>query len=104
MFIVKGVNIFPMQIEMILMQYNELASNYLITIETVGANDEIKIEVELAELFTDDYGKLQKLTKEITRKLKDEILVTPHLKLVDKGTLPQSEGKAVRVNDLRKEI
>ncbi|MFV0397224.1 MAG: phenylacetate--CoA ligase family protein, partial [Bacteroidales bacterium] len=104
MFIVKGVNIFPMQIEMILMQYSELASNYLITIETIGANDEIKIEVELAELFTDDYGKLQNLTKEITRKLKDEILVTPYLKLVDKGTLPQSEGKAVRVKDLRKEI
>lgn len=104
MFIVKGVNIFPMQIEKILMQYSELASNYLITIETIGANDEIKIEVELAELFTDDYAKLQMLTKEITRKLKDEILVTPRLKLVDKGTLPQSEGKAVRVKDLRKKI
>ena len=46
--------------------------------------------------------KLQRLTKEITHRLKDEILLTPKVKLVDRGSLPQSEGKAVRVKDLRK--
>ena len=45
---------------------------------------------------------LQKLSKEITRQLKDELLITPHLKLVAKGSLPVQEGKAVRVKDLRK--
>ena len=44
---------------------------------------------------------LEKMRKEITRQLKDEILVTPKVKLVKKDTLPQSEGKAVRVRDLR---
>lgn len=101
MFIVKGVNIFPMQIEKILMNFKELSTNYLITIETIGNNDELTVEVELGELFTDDYGVLQALTKQITSQLRDEILVTPKLKLVEKGTLPQSEGKAVRVKDLR---
>ncbi len=101
MFIVKGVNIFPMQIEKILMQFPELGSNYLITIENVNSNDEVFIEVELGSLFTDDFQQLQMLTKEITRRLKDEILLTPRVKLVDKGTLPQSEGKAVRVIDKR---
>lgn len=102
MIILKGVNIFPIQIETILMQFKELSSNYLITLETKDTNDEMMVEVELEQLFTDDYARLHSLTKEITRLLKDEILVTPHVRLVPKGTLPQSEGKAVRVKDLRK--
>ncbi|MCL1942019.1 MAG: phenylacetate--CoA ligase [Candidatus Azobacteroides sp.] len=101
MFIVKGVNIFPLQIEKILLNHKELSNNYLIIIETIGNNDELTIEVELGEMFTDDYSVLQQLTKNITHELRDEILVTPRLKLVEKGSLPQSEGKAVRVNDLR---
>ena len=102
MIILKGVNIFPIQIETILMQFKELSSNYLITLETKDTNDEMMVEVELEQLFTDDFARLHSLTKEITRLLKDEILVTPHVRLVPKGTLPQSEGKAVRVKDLRK--
>lgn len=102
MIILKGVNIFPIQIETILLQFKELGSNYLITLETGDSNDEMTVEVELNQLFTDDYGRLQALTREITRQLKDEILVTPRVKLVPKGSLPQSEGKAVRVKDLRK--
>ena len=102
MFIVKGVNIFPMQIEKILMQFKELGANYLITIDTINNNDEVLVEVELSDLFTDDYSQLQGLTREITRQLKDEILLTPKIRLVDKGALPQSQGKAIRVKDLRK--
>ena len=103
MIILKGVNIFPIQIEKILMNFKELGSNYLITIETVGYNDEMLIEVELSDLFTDDYSALQRLSKEVTRQLKDELLLTPRVKLVGKGSLPSAEGgKAVRVKDLRK--
>lgn len=102
MIILKGVNLFPIQIEKILMQFKELGSNYLISIETVENNDEMLIEVELSDLFTDDYSALQRLTKEVTRQLKDELLLTPKLKLVGKGTLPVQDGKAVRVKDLRK--
>lgn len=102
MIILKGVNIFPIQVEQILLQFNELGTDYLITLETLEDNDGMTVEVELKDLFTDDYGNLQALTKEITRRLKDEILVTPHVKLVPKGSLPKSEGKAVRVKDLRK--
>ena len=102
MIILKGVNIFPIQIETILLQFKELGSDYLITLETAESNDEMTVEVELSQLFTDDYGRLQSLTREITRQLKDEILVTPRVKLVPKGTLPKPEGKAVRVKDLRK--
>ena len=102
MIILKGVNIFPIQIETILLQFKELSTDYLITLETVDTNDEMTIEVEINEMFTDDYARLQSLTREITRQLKDEILVTPRVKLMPKGALPKSEGKAVRVKDMRK--
>jgi phenylacetate-CoA ligase len=102
MIVLRGVNIFPIQIEKILMQFPELASNYLITLTTDDDNDNMTVEVELEELFTDDYQRLLNLEKNIKRALKDEILLTPHVKLVAKGTLPVSEGKAVRVVDKRK--
>lgn len=102
MIILKGVNIFPIQIEKILMQFKELGTDYLITLETLDSNDEMTIDVEISQLFTDDYGRLQQLTREMTRQLKDEILVTPRVRLVPRGALPKSEGKAVRVKDLRK--
>ena len=102
MIVLRGVNIFPIQVEKILMQFPELASNYLITLTTDEDNDNMTVEVEIADLFTDDYGRLQELNKQITRALKDEILLTPHVKLVPRGSLPVSEGKAVRVVDKRK--
>ena len=101
MMVLRGVNIFPIQIEKILMTFPELASNYLITLTTDEDNDNMTVEVELEELFTDDYRRLQNLTNRIQRALKDEILLTPHVKLLPKGSLPVSEGKAVRVVDKR---
>lgn len=102
MIILKGVNIFPIQIETVLMQFKELSTDYLITLVTDESNDDMIIEVELNNGCFDDFGFLQNLTKKIVKQLKDEILITPHVKLVPKGTLPKSEGKAVRVKDLRK--
>jgi phenylacetate-CoA ligase len=102
MIVLRGVNIFPIQIEKILMQFPELANNYLITLTTDEDNDNMTVEVELEELFTDDYSRLLDLESRIRRALKDEILLTPHIKLVPKGSLPVSEGKAVRVVDKRK--
>ncbi|MBO4315353.1 MAG: phenylacetate--CoA ligase [Prevotella sp.] len=101
MFIIKGVNVFPMQVEKILVKYPGLGSNYLISLETIDDNDVMTVEVELDDMSTDVYPELQKMTKDIQRALKDEILLTPRVKLVKKGSLPVSEGKAVRVKDTR---
>ena len=103
MIILKGVNIFPIQIEKILLKFKELSTDYLITLETKESADTMTIDVELSQLFTDDYKRLQALEKDITRLLKDEILITPKVRLVSKGTLAVSDDKkAVRVKDLRK--
>ena len=103
MIILKGVNIFPIQIEKILLKFKELSTDYLITLESQKNGDTMTIDVELSQLFTDDYKRLQQLEKDITRQLKDEILITPKVRLVPKGTLQVSDDKkAVRVKDLRK--
>ena len=105
MIILKGVNIFPIQIEKILLQFKELSTDYLITLDTDNSGDFMTVDVEISQLFTDDYGRLAQLNKEITRQLKDEILVTPKVRLVPRGSLKASdEGKAVRVKDLRKKF
>ena len=104
MIILKGVNIFPIQIEQVLMQFPELATDYLITLQTLDDNDGMTVEVEITErCLKDDYAFLQRLEKEITRRLRDEILITPKVRLVPFGSIPKSEGKAVRVKDLRKQ-
>lgn len=103
MFIIKGCNVFPMQIEKILMQVPEVGHNYLITLESVGDNDEMLVEVEVeGGSLLDNYGQLEKLVKKITAEIRNEVLVTPRVKLVEPNSIPQSEGKAVRVKDLRK--
>jgi len=104
MIILKGVNIFPIQIEQVLMQFKELASDYLITLDTLEDNDAMTVEVELNDMQVDDFSALKNIEKEITRRLRDEILITPRVRLVPKNSLPKSEGKAVRVKDLRKKF
>ena len=101
MFIIKGVNVFPMQVEKILAQFDGLGSNYLIKLDTVDDNDIMTVEVELDQMMSDVYPELHEMTKAIQRALKDEILLTPKVRLVKKGTIPVTEGKAVRVVDLR---
>jgi phenylacetate-CoA ligase len=105
MFIIKGCNVFPMQIEGVLMKIPEVGTDYLITLETLKDNDELIVEVEVKrEWFSGDLLKLETLTREISHKIRDEVLVKPIIKLVEPGSLPQSEGKAVRVIDKRIKI
>ena len=102
MFIIKGVNVYPMQIEQVIMTFPEVGQNYLILLEKDGLGDQMRVQVELRdECFVEDMRILQSLQKAIARRLRDEVLVTPKIELVQSNTLPKSEGKAVRVKDLR---
>ncbi len=102
MFIIKGCNVFPIQIEKVLMQIPDVGHNYLIVLDTKKENDEMLIQVEVRkEWFTGDMQALEKLGKRIAREVRDEVLTTPKVQLVEPGALPQAEGKAVRVKDLR---
>jgi phenylacetate-CoA ligase len=99
MFIVKGVNIFPQQIENVLMGIRGVAQNYRIVLESL---DQMTVEVEITgDLFDGNVARLVKLQTEITDRLKNEILVKPKVVLHEPGVLPVSEGKTKRVIDNR---
>ena len=102
MMIIKGVNIFPMQIEGVLMAMPEVGQDYQIILERDGYIDNLRIKVEIRdEYFVEDMRQLGALQKRIAARLRDEILVTPRVELVERNSLPKSEGKANRVRDLR---
>jgi len=102
MFIIKGVNIFPQQIERVLMSVPEVGTNYLIVLDREGLADRITVRVELVpEAFKGDLAQLRSVQDRITHALRGEILVTPRVELVEPGGLPHREGKAVRVVDER---
>lgn len=103
MFIVKGCNIFPMQVEKILMNFPEIGHDYLIVLETINGVDEMLIKVEVSRnWFAGELDALENLRRRIMDEVRDEVLLTPQVKLVEPGALPKQEGKAVRVQDLRK--
>ncbi|MCS7215338.1 MAG: phenylacetate--CoA ligase [Thermodesulfovibrio sp.] len=99
MFIVKGVNIFPQQIEQVLMGIKGVAQNYQIVLE---AFDEMVVRVEIdRDLFDGKIEKLVRLKEEIVDKIRSNVMVKPKVELLEPGTLPISEGKAKRVIDKR---
>ena len=102
MFIIKGCNVFPVQIERILMRIAEVGHDYLIVLDRIDGIDQMLIKVEVhPEWFTGDLSALEKLESRIRRDVRDEVLVTPRVQLVEPGGLPKPEGKAVRVDDRR---
>lgn len=102
MIVIKGVNIYPMQVEKILMSIPEVGQNYLIELEREGFMDQMRIKVEIRdEYFVEDMRILQALQKKITTLLRDEILITAKVDLVEHDSLPKNDGKAVRVVDKR---
>ncbi|MEJ5366130.1 MAG: phenylacetate--CoA ligase [Desulfosoma sp.] len=102
MFILKGVNIFPIQVEQVLMGIPEVGNNYRIVLDRLDNVDVMTVEVEVTDkIFVEDMRQLQRLQKKITKELKSELLVTPEVRLVEPHGLPRNEGKAVRLVDRR---
>ncbi len=102
MLIINGVNVFPSQIEDVLMKTPEVGTNYLIQLDKRGSLDRLVVKAEIrAKLFTGDPDTLDDLRERIGELLRSVILVKPVVELHEPGSLPVSEGKAKRVVDLR---
>ncbi|MCF8030401.1 MAG: phenylacetate--CoA ligase [Desulfohalobiaceae bacterium] len=102
MIILKGVNIYPMQVEKILMGIPEVGQNYQIVLERSGYIDHMRVRVEIKdEYFVEDMRVLKGLEQKIARSLREELLVSPRVELVEHRSLPRNEGKAERVVDMR---
>jgi phenylacetate-CoA ligase len=104
MLIIRGVNVFPSQIESVLMNNGgAVEPHYFITVDRVNMIDTIEVQVEVNEkTFSDEVKKLEELRKKLEHDLFTMIGINATVKLVSPNTIPRSEGKAKRVNDLRK--
>ncbi len=103
MLIIRGINVFPSQIEYVLMQNPELGNEFQIVVERRGALDDLLVKVELKpESFIDNVAKMECLRERITSKIKNTLSIAAEVELVEPNTLPRFEGKAKRVVDRRR--
>ena len=103
MLIIRGVNVFPSQVEHVLVGVEGVEPHYLIVVEREGNLDTMQVQVEVSEgLFSDEIRVLENLSKHIQKEIKDLLGVTCKVKLVEPRTIQRSEGKAQRVIDKRK--
>ena len=102
MLIIRGVNVFPSQIETVLIKMGYLP-NYQIIVDRVNNNDTLDVNVEMTEeLFSDDVKNIEKLEKKITEEIRNVLGIGAKVHLVNPKTIARSEGKAKRVIDNRK--
>ena len=103
MLIIKGVNVFPSQIESVLLKMSNVTPNYLIVVDRVGNKDTFEIQVELSpEMLSDTVKSIEELEKKIGAEIQSILGISAKIKLVEPKTITRSEGKAVRVIDKRK--
>lgn len=103
MLIIRGINVFPSQVEYVLMANPELGNEFQIVVDRKGALDDMLVRVELRpESFIDNVAKLECLKDKIASRLRNTLMISAEVELVEPGTLPRFEGKAKRVVDKRK--
>ncbi|MCL2156218.1 MAG: phenylacetate--CoA ligase [Leptospirales bacterium] len=103
MLIIRGVNVFPTQIETVLMGFEGIEPHYQIIVDRKGPLDNIEVMVEVNEkLFSDEIKVMNNLSKSISDRFKSSLGISAKITLVEPQTIPRSEGKAARVIDKRK--
>ena len=102
MLIIRGVNVFPSQIESVLLKIEEAEPHYLLVVDRVGSLDQLEVQVEVSEkIFSDEVKGLEMLRKRIQREIQSTLNIVVNVKLVEPRSIERSMGKAVRVIDNR---
>ncbi len=103
MLIIRGVNVFPSQIEEVLVRIEGVEPHYQIIVDRVGALDELEVQVEMNErLISDQIRKLETVEGEIEAEIESALGIKVRVKLVEPKTIERSEGKAKRTIDRRR--
>jgi len=103
MLIIRGVNVFPSQIESVLMETKDVEPHYQLVVDREGSLDMLTVNVEVNEtIFSDEVKVLQNIEKRITKNIKEYLGVSAKVKLVEPKSIERSQGKAIRVVDNRK--
>jgi len=102
MLIVRGINVFPSQIESVLLEFGECEPHYQLIVTREGTMDDLEIQVEVTEnLFSDKISNLAILERSIKNRISSVLQINPKITLVEPKSIPRSEGKAKRVIDKR---
>ena len=102
MLIIRGVNVFPQQIENLILKTDGLSPNYQLVVEREGSLDTMEVQVEVNEsIFHDQIGKLQEIQAKLKSQIKDFFGVTTKVRLMEPHSIERSKGKATRVIDKR---
>ncbi len=103
MLIIRGVNVFPSQIEAILLKYGELEPHYMIHVDRVNNIDKMEVQIEMSKaFFSDSIREIENIERRLTADIHSALGISVKITLVEPRTLPRSEGKAKRVIDKRK--
>ena len=103
MLIIRGVNVFPSQVEAALINVKEVTPHYMMIVDRVNNLDTLEIQVEIdQQYYTDEVRAIEALTKKIAHTIQQALGVNAKIKIVEPQTLVRSEGKAVHVIDKRK--
>ena len=102
MLIIRGVNVFPSQVESVLLEFGETEPHYLLVVDRKGELDNLEVWVELSEqMFSDKIKQIENLEARIRNKILSVLQINVKIKFVEPRTIPRSEGKARRVMDRR---
>ena len=102
MLIIRGVNVFPSQIESALLEIGEVNPYYMLTVDRVNNLDTLDIDVEMSEtMFSDEVRRVEDIEKKIRQKIESTIGISAKIHLVEQKSLKRTEGKASRVIDKR---
>jgi phenylacetate-CoA ligase len=103
MLIIRGINVFPSQIESVIMEIDGIAPYYQLEVDREGRLDTLTVKVEVNEkVFSDEVKNLQNMERKLEKNIKEMLSVSAQVKLVEPKSIQRSEGKAVRVIDKRK--
>jgi len=103
MLIIRGVNVFPSQIESVIMETKHFDPHYQLVVERIGTLDQLTVLVEVNEaMFSDEIKNLQFIERGLEKEIRETLGVAAQVKLVEPKAIQRSEGKAVRVIDKRK--
>ncbi|MBQ3589689.1 MAG: phenylacetate--CoA ligase, partial [Clostridia bacterium] len=103
MLIIRGVNVFPSQVEAALIEVKEVTPHYMMIVDRENNLDTLEIQVEIdAQYYTDEVKGIEKLTKKIATVIQQALGISAKIRLMGPGSLKRSEGKAVHVIDNRK--
>ena len=105
MLVIRGINVFPSQIEHVLLKIPEVGNQFMVYIDRINHMDEMTVEVEInREYFSGELADLANIQKKVVKELHDVLELRTTVKLVEPGSLPRFEGKSKRVVDRRGEM